>query len=129
MTFHIGSQQGNINNIAGDQTIHGGQHGTFHGAPQDPGELVVRLREALDRTALPPDVAAKVRNEVAGLNAAITSPTPDRPDAADRLARITRILTSAGALTAAAGSVAGTLVALAQWLGSLGDPVLQALGR
>ncbi|MFE8950348.1 hypothetical protein [Streptomyces sp. NPDC007856] len=129
MTFNIGSQQGNINNIAGDQTIHGGQHGTFHGAPQDPGELVVRLREALDRTALPPDVAAKVRNEVAGLKAAITSPTPDRPDAADRLARITRILTSAGALTAAAGSVAGTLVALAQWLGSLGDPVLQALGR
>ncbi|MFF3468331.1 hypothetical protein ACWCQN_37665 [Streptomyces sp. NPDC001984] len=129
MTFNIGSQQGNINNIAGDQTIYGGQHGTFHGAPQDPGELVVRLREALDRTALPPDVAAEVRDEVAGLNAAVTSPTPDRPHAADRLARITRILASAGALTAAAGPVAGALVALAQWLGSLGEPVLQALGR
>ncbi|MFE7076391.1 hypothetical protein ACFU96_40520 [Streptomyces sp. NPDC057620] len=129
MSFNIGSQQGNINNVSGDQTIHGGQHGTFHDASQDPGELIARLREALDRTALSPDDAATVRNEMAGLSTAVTSTPADHPDAADRLARITHILTAAGALSVAAEPVTGTLVALAQWLGSLGVPVLRALGQ
>jgi hypothetical protein len=47
----------------------------------------------------------------------------------DRLARITRILVAVGALTAAAGPVAGSLVALAQRLGPLGEPVLRVIGR
>jgi hypothetical protein len=129
MSFHIGSQHGTINNVQGDQTIHGGQHSTFHGAAEDPAALVTRLQQALDRAVFPPELAARLRDELGALNSAVAAPTPDRPQAADRLARITRIVASAGALTAAAGPIAGALAALAHWLGPLGESVLRTIGR
>ncbi|WP_030313224.1 hypothetical protein [Streptomyces sp. NRRL B-3229] len=127
MTFHIGSQQGNINNVAGDQTIHGGQHGQFATAT-DPRAMLGVLRTELDRLALPPDVARQVNTEVESLDAELASPAPDRPTMADRLVRITRLVTAAGAAVTAGGTLAGALTSLAAWLGPIGDSVLRVIG-
>ncbi|MER6242747.1 hypothetical protein [Streptomyces griseorubiginosus] len=127
MTFNIGSQQGNINNVAGDQTIHGGQHGQFATAT-DPRAMLGVLRTELDRLGLPPDVAHQVNTEVESLDAELASPAPDRPTMADRLVRITRLVTAAGAAVTAGGTLAGALTSLAAWLGPIGDSVLRLIG-
>ncbi|MFC8359144.1 hypothetical protein ACFUIY_04640 [Streptomyces griseorubiginosus] len=127
MTFHIGSQQGNINNVAGDQTIHGGQHGQFVTAT-DPRAMLGVLRTELDRLALPPDVARQVNTEVESLDAELASPAPDRPTMAERLVRITRLVTAAGAAVTAGGTLAGAITSLASWLGPIGDSVLRVIG-
>ncbi|MFD5400424.1 hypothetical protein [Streptomyces griseorubiginosus] len=127
MTFNIGSQQGNINNVAGDQTIHGGQHGQFATAT-DPRAMLGVLRSELDRLALPPDVARQVNTEVESLDAELASPAPDRPTMAERLMRITRLVTAAGAAVTAGGTLAGALTSLAAWLGPIGDSVLRVIG-
>ncbi|MFC8435752.1 hypothetical protein [Streptomyces sp. NPDC057253] len=127
MSFHIGSQQGNINNVAGDQTIHGGQHGQFATAT-DPRALLGVLRTELDRLGLPPDVAHQVNTEVESLDAELASPSPDRPTMAERLVRITGLVTAAGAAVTAGGTLAGALTSLAAWLGPIGDSVLRVIG-
>ncbi|MEU0026300.1 hypothetical protein [Streptomyces sp. NPDC006335] len=127
MSFNIGSQQGNINNVAGDQTIHGGQHGQFTTAT-DPRAMLGLLRAELDRLALPPEVARQVDTEVASLDAELASPSPDRTTMAQRLVQITRLVTAAGAAVTAGGTLAGALSSLAAWLGPIGDSVLHAIG-
>ncbi|WP_406221391.1 hypothetical protein [Streptomyces canus] len=127
MSFNIGSQQGNINNVAGDQTIHGGQHGQFAMAT-DPRAMLDLLRSELDRLALPPDVASQVNTEVASLDAELASPSPDRTTMAQRLVQITRLVTAAGAAVTAGGTLAGALSSFAAWLGPIGDSVLHAIG-
>jgi hypothetical protein len=127
VSFNIGSQQGNINNVAGDQTIHGGQHGQFATAT-DPRAMLGLLRTELDRLDLPPDVARQVNTEVASLDAELASPSPDRTTMAERLVRVTRLVTAAGAAVTAGGTLAGALSSLAAWLGPIGDSVLRAIG-
>ncbi|MDT0482929.1 MULTISPECIES: hypothetical protein [Streptomyces] len=127
MSFNIGSQQGNINNVAGDQTIHGGQHGQF-AMTTDPRAMLDLLRSELDRLALPPEVASQVNTEVASLDAELASPSPDRTTMAQRLVQITRLVTAAGAAVTAGGTLAGALSSFAAWLGPIGDSVLHAIG-
>jgi len=128
VTFNIGNQQGNINNVAGDQTIQGGQHGNFT-TVSDPQALLGRLRVELGRMGLPPDVARQVDSEVGILGAELASPTPDRPTVAQRLVQITRLLASTGAVVTAGGTLAGILSSFATWLGPMGDTVLRAIAR
>ncbi|MER7702614.1 hypothetical protein ABTX81_06935 [Kitasatospora sp. NPDC097605] len=129
MVFNIGSQQGGVvNNVAGDQTVHGGQRGRLTADGRDVRELVGELRTAVDRAPLPPAVAPEVHSELDALDTEVTRPEPDREAVAGRLTRVTRMLSSAGALVAAGTGLIGPLSALAGWLGTLGRPILQALG-
>lgn len=118
MVFNIGSQQGNINNVAGDQTIHGGQHGTF--TATQTVDFAVELEATLRRLGMhrAADDAAAVQRELA-------QPQPDREQIS---ARLTRIAQAATAVAGAATAVHGPLAALAQWLGALGAPILGLLG-
>ncbi|MFE6869190.1 hypothetical protein ACFVFS_21855 [Kitasatospora sp. NPDC057692] len=129
MVFNIGSQQGGvINNVAGDQTVHGGQRGHLTADGRDVRELVGELRAAVEREPLPPAVAPEVRSEIDALDTEVARPEPDREAVAGRLTRVTRLLTSAGALVTAGTGLIGPISALAGWLGTLGRPILQALG-
>lgn len=128
MTFNIGSQQGNINNVAGNQAIHGGQQGNFTAA-SDPRALLGALRAELDRMSLPPDIARQVNGEVTSLDAELGSQTPDRPTVAQRLVRITRLLASAGTMVTTGGALAGVLSSFAAWLGPIGDSLRHAMTR
>ncbi|MEV8098069.1 hypothetical protein [Kitasatospora sp. NPDC085879] len=129
MVFNIGNQQGGVvNNVAGDQTVHGVLSGHLTADGQDVRALVGELRSAVDRAQLPPAVAPEVRSELESLDAEVARPDPDREAVAGRLTRITRLLTSAGALVSAGAGLIRPISSLAGWLGTLGLPILQAIG-
>ncbi|MFD0350044.1 hypothetical protein ACFQ0M_36510 [Kitasatospora aburaviensis] len=65
MVFNIGNQQGGVvNNVAGDQTVHGGQSGHLTADGQDVRGLVGELRTAVEQAQLPPAMVPEVRAEL-----------------------------------------------------------------
>ncbi|MBK3638735.1 hypothetical protein JHN52_39030 [Streptomyces sp. MBT97] len=128
MSFNIGNQQGGVvNNVAGNQSVHDGQSALFTAGGQEVRGLVQDLRTSIERTALPPAIEPEVRAELDSLDEEIARPEPDRQAVAGRLDRITRLLTSAGALATAGTHLTGPLGALAGWLGTPGQPILHAI--
>jgi hypothetical protein len=114
--FNIGSQQaGSIYNVAGDLHV-----GTIESNLQAGGQLVTDLRRALDRAQLPASTRAAVGRELDAVERELGRPQPDSATVADRLERLTRLLTGAGALATAANTVLPILRTLAGWLGGAG---------
>jgi hypothetical protein len=127
MTFNIGNQSGGvINNVAGDQHITGGQHGTLV-STEDARRALAELRRAVTATGLDEATAAGAHAEVAEMDEALRAGHPDRARFAGALERLTRLLASAGSLASAGVALLGPLHALAGWLGALGAPVLALL--
>jgi hypothetical protein len=127
MTFNIGSQTGGIiNNVAGDQRIAGGQHGTVV-STETALRAVQQLRDGLAATALPGTTAVEARDRVDEIDTALRAPQPDRPRIAAALERLTRVLVAAGSLAAAGVGLVAPLQTIAGWLGTLGEPVLRLL--
>jgi hypothetical protein len=125
MGFHIGQQNAaNINNVEGDQTIHGGQHGTFLA---DPAQALAALRAAVEATPLPPHVAAAAKHDLDAASAALDAAEPDKAAAAGALERLTGTLKSAGALASAGAALIGPLQAIGRWLGPVGATLLGML--
>lgn len=118
MVFNIGSQQGNINNVAGDQTIYGGQQGNFVSA--QPVEFAVELADKLRRMGMEQAAA-----DADAIGHELEQPQPDRESISARLLRIAQAVT---AVAGAASAVHRPLVGIAQWLGTLGAPILGLLG-
>jgi hypothetical protein len=118
VTFHIGQQNaGVVNNVAGDQHIAAGQHGSSTSSLSTAGEAWQALRDAL--ADLPENLTID-RDQVADcvhrLDRDLNQPQPDRRRVARTLDRLTGLLRSAGALTVAAGALAPPLRLLAEWL-------------
>ncbi|GAA2820319.1 hypothetical protein RMN57_29975 [Kitasatospora sp. CM 4170] len=129
MVFNIGNQQGGVvNNVAGDQTVHGGQSGHLTADGQDVRGLVGELRTAVEQAQLPPAMVPEVRAELNSLDTEVNRPEPDRAAVAGRLTRITRMLSTAGSLAVAGSRLIGPITALAGWLGTLGQPIMHLLG-
>lgn len=129
MTFNIGNQNaGTINNVEGDQHVHGGQHATVH-VQQD----LAQGRGALDalRSAVGarPEAAddSVTQGELARIDEALRGPEPDRVEAASALERLTRRLASIGSLAAAGAALVEPVRALAEWLGPLAAGVAAML--
>ena len=121
MGFNIGNQQAaNINNVEGNQTIHGGQHGDYQaGAPAESAATLVAQLRAMGLSA------EAVQAEA--IQAELVRPSPDHQAIADRLAGLTTVLDSAGKLAQAGQALRGPLMALAGWLGVAGTPILHLL--
>ncbi|MEU7893025.1 hypothetical protein AB0B45_09165 [Nonomuraea sp. NPDC049152] len=117
MVFNIGSQQGNINNVAGDQTIYGGQQAFVAGRPTD---WAARLAEALRGEGLRQEAA-----QAEAVQAELARPEPDRQAIAGRL---TTIAQAVGAVAGAGTALREPLAALANWLGTMGAPILRLIG-
>jgi hypothetical protein len=127
MTFNIGSQQaGNINNVARDQHITGGQTGMLV-TPEAARQAVIDLRAGLKVTRLDPATSAAAEAEVMQIDAGMRQPEPDRTQIAPRLERLTRLLLAAGSLATAGSALLQPLHTLANWLGALGEPILNLL--
>jgi hypothetical protein len=127
MTFNIGSQSGGvINNVAGDQHITGGQHGTLV-STEDARRAVGDLRRAVTAAGLGEATAAGAHAEVTEMDDVLRSERPDRPRFAGALERLTRLLAAAGSLASGGAALLGPLHALAGWLGALGAPILGLL--
>jgi hypothetical protein len=128
MTFNISSQQGGIvNNVARDQHITGGQHGTYAGTEVDVAAALAALRAALDGAGLPDDVRWSASQQVDEVERAASAAEPDRQRAATALEKLTRILVAVGPLATAATAFAGPLGVLVGWLGPLGQGVARLL--
>jgi hypothetical protein len=127
MGIHIRDQHaGVINNIDGDQVIHGGQHGTVV-TSQDARRAVHDLRDALAGAALDDATAAQARARVAEIDAEVHAPDPDKQRAAGPLQRLVKLLTDAGSLATAGAALIGPLQTLAGWLGAHGAAIIGLL--
>lgn len=128
MTFNIGNQSGGqINNVAGDQHITGGQHAIVV-STADAREAAKILGRRLSRAALSRRDAAAARNEVGEIESGMRAERPDRHRVAAALERLTRLLSAAGALATAGTALLDPIRALAGWLGGMGSAVLQLIG-
>lgn len=122
MTFHIGSQRaGLISNVAGDQTVHGGQQGVASPAGAR-GALEV-VRAELDELGMSRASARTARAYVEQIEQQLLRRQPDAPTVADRLGRLTKLLVAGGALLTGGTALGQAIGALASWLGPLGASV------
>lgn len=127
MTFNIGSQSGGvINNVARDQHVSGGQHGTAI-STEEARRALGELRQAVAGAGLGGATAASAEAQVTDMDEALRAVEPDRPRFARALERLTQLLVSAGSLASAGTALLAPLHALAGWLGSLGAPILALL--
>jgi hypothetical protein len=127
MTFNIGSQSGGIiNNVAGDQHVTGGQQGTAVTLP-DARQAMRELRSALATAPLDRATATEIRAQLDQADAELGVPQPDPGRVARCVERLTRLLIAAGPLATASATVVGSLQTIANWLASLGEPILRLL--
>jgi|SRR3954468_5654549 hypothetical protein len=127
MTFNIGNQNaGNINNVARDQHITGGQTGIVVTSEQAL-QALADLRAGIGATRLDPVPSVAAQTELRDIEADLRQPEPDRTRIAPRLERLTRILLAAGSLASAGSALVAPLGMLAHWLGALGAPILGLL--
>jgi hypothetical protein len=125
MTFNIGNQTGGIiNNVGGDQTIHGGQRGQAV-TSQEAREAAHNLLEALEQPGLPDDAAA--RRQAQDIDTEMRSRAPDKSRVAGFLERFARIITTGARWARAGAAIVGPIRILAIWLGALGVPILGLL--
>jgi hypothetical protein len=128
MSIRIKNQHGVIvNNVDGDQVIHGGQHAMVVTSDEDARRAIRDLRGALASTALGGATAAQARVHVAEIDAAVNAPEPDKRRAAGPLKRLVELLADAGSLATAGAALIGPLQTLAGWLGAHGAAILGLL--
>jgi hypothetical protein len=115
-TFNIGSQNaGSIQNVGGDMAVHDGIHGTVNVHLIELRARLARLREELDRLALPAESHAVASEALAEAQTEAASPAPRPGRIAGSLRRVTETLSNAGALANAAvnaGQVLASAVSL-----------------
>jgi hypothetical protein len=122
----MGPIYGSVNQAAGSQ---------YFGAPNNSSSVELNIaRDALQalarglpQTPLSSVNAASANHEVSEMTREIAKPKPDKRTLADRLTRLTKILSSSGALMSAGAALIGPIQALAGWLGTLGVPILAML--
>src|SRR5262249_50243850 len=102
---------GVINNVDGDQVIHGGQHGTLV-TSADARRAVHDLGDALAGAALDDATAAEACARVAEIDAAVHAPEPDKERAVGPLKRLVKLLADAGSLATAGAALIGPLQTL-----------------
>lgn len=128
MTFNIGNQNAvNINNVGGDQTV-ADQSGVMV-TVDDARDATRELRRALTAVPLDAQTAAIGRQSVDEVETELAQGAPDPRRIAPIVLRLTKSLAAAGALAAATTGLVAPLATIASWLGALGAPVLQLLGR
>ena len=125
-TFNIGSQQGVINNVAGDQTVYGGQYAAI----TDQGQALQALEElraAVAQLPLGPASAAGAQSAIGETKQALAADPPDKPAAASGLRRMAMVLKELGGVVMAGAAVLNPLNGLIAWLGSVGKRVLDGV--
>jgi hypothetical protein len=126
MTFHIGSQQGGvINNVQGDQIIHGGQ--TTIGSPPEALVVLQRVRQEIEGTGISGRSKTAADKELDSIERQLHRREPDKPTIGASLARLTKVLASAGTLMTGGTTLLNGITALATWLGTFGARALDLI--
>ena len=128
MTFNIGNQQaGAINNVVGDQTIHGGQHGALVLDVERGRMLLAELRRQVAAASLPDGERTAALGDIDACERALDGNEPDARSLASRLGAVAQVVVTAGAVVAAGTGIGGALAAIAAWLGPMGNSIRQML--
>ena len=124
MTFTIGSQHAAvINNVGGDQTIDGGQNVSI-ASPAEALAFVQQLRSELRLASLTGRSKAAANTALDDIERELRRSEPDKPTIGDRLARMTNVVVSAGALVTGGATLLTAIKGLATWLGTAGVATL-----
>jgi hypothetical protein len=125
-TFNIGSQSGNINNVAGNMTVHGGQHYTGFPAEMIRQELgnLHRIISAMD---LDPGAQKAVTALLTDVGRELDQPDRDAKKVARPIERLTALLRDIGALAVSGATLIDPLQRIASWLGPAGHAILQLI--
>jgi hypothetical protein len=127
MTFNINNQTGGvINQVAGDQHIAGGQHGTLT-VTETARAAVAALSHGVREADLDADARAQAESHLDEIGTEMRKPSPEPPLVARAVEALTSLLKRAGALASAGASLVTPLQMIASWLGSLGVPILNLL--
>jgi hypothetical protein len=125
MVFNIRNQTGGVvNNVEGDQHIHGDQHGAAVSTDQA-RQAVRALHSRLAGSGLNDRLLMNAKECLDEVEKEIQRDEPDRSHVAKPLQKFTEIATAAGAVA----SLVAPLQTFIAWLGHLGQPIAQILSR
>src|SRR5437868_7016198 len=124
--FNIGSQHGNVSNVAGDMTVYGGQHYAALPADEIRRELgnVQGIISAMD---LDPAARKKVAGLLADTGRELVEPRHDARKVARPIERLTRLLRDIGAISAGGAALIDPLLRIASCLGSAGQAIFHLI--
>jgi hypothetical protein len=125
--FNIGSQHGNVSNVAGDMTLYGGQHYTAL-----PADMIRRELGNIQAIISAMDLDPATRNAAAGLLAdagrELGESRHDARKVARPVERLTRLLRDIGAITAGGAGLIDPLLRIASCLGTAGQAIFRLIG-
>jgi len=125
--FNIGSQQGNVSNVAGDMTVYGGQHSVVDVTGAIADELA-----SLRRVLAEHDLDQTVRQQADGLmeeaDRELKRPEPEADKIAGPIERLTKLLKDSGVLLAAGAALVDPIRGIASLLGVAGRAILHLIG-
>jgi hypothetical protein len=125
--FNIGSQHGNVSNVAGDMTVYGGQHYTAL-----PADMIRRELATIQGIISAMDLDPADRKAAAGLLAdagrQLGRSGHDARKAARPVERLTRLLKDIGAIAAGGAALIDPLLRIASCLGTAGQVIFHLIG-
>jgi hypothetical protein len=124
--FNVGSQTGNISNVAGDMTIHGGQQYVAVPADKVRNELL-NLRTTLANADFDPSLQRRAEELLSDAEGELDKDRPDAEKVARPVDRLTRLLKEAGAISIAGAALIDPLQRIASWLGDSGRGILRLI--
>jgi len=124
--FNIGSQHGNVSNVAGDMTVYGGQH--YAGFP---AELIRQelgnLQRAISVMGLDPAVQKKAAALLADADRELSRTGRDAKKVARPIERLAGLLKNIGAIAVSGAALIDPLQRIASWLGPAGQAILHLI--
>jgi hypothetical protein len=124
--FNIGSQHGNVSNVAGDMTVYGGQNYTAL-----PADAIRRELGNIQGIISAMDLDPAARKEVAGLltdaDRELAESRRDARKVARPIERLTRLLRDIGAISAGGVALIDPLMRIASWLGAAGQVIFHLI--
>jgi hypothetical protein len=126
VTFNIGSQHGNVSNVAGDMTVYDGQHYTALPADMIRQELknILTIISAIE---LSPEARKNAAALLADAGRELGQPGCEAERVARPIKRLAGLLSDIGAISAAGASLIGPFQAIASWLGPAGQAILHLI--
>ena len=124
--FNIGSQHGNVSNVAGDMTVHGGQHYTAFPADMI-GQELRNIREIISAMNLDPAAGKAAAGLLADADRELGKSRHDARKVARPIERLTRLLRDIGAIAAGGAALIDPLTRIASGLGAAGQVILHLI--
>jgi isopentenyl diphosphate isomerase/L-lactate dehydrogenase-like FMN-dependent dehydrogenase len=126
VTFNIGSQHGNVSNVAGDMTVYGGQHYTALPADMIRQELN-NIHAIISSIEISPEARKNAVALLADAGRELSRPGCEPEKVAWPVRRLAGLLSDIGAISAAGASLIGPFKAIASWLGPAGQAILHLI--